>query len=312
MGFVEATENSGLIPEDEINRAGRGVNFGDYDNDGDMDIFVSNYRLTKNYLWQNDGLGKFTEVSLEKGVSGVEVEDWWGHTIGSEWGDIDNDGDLDLISCNLAHPRYIDFSDKTMLLVNSGFPDYKFTDKRAAAGIRFEETHSEPALGDLNNDGFLDLYINDVYEARRSFLYMSNGDMTFRDVTYLSGTRHFNGWGVAFADFDNDGDLDILAAGGDIQLFRNDTYPKGNWLQVEILGKDHCDAIGTRLILANKNISLLREIQGGKGTTNQHSLVQHFGLGQEEAPFDLKIRFPGGEVRVVKIEQINRKVVIME
>ncbi|MFC1887616.1 FG-GAP-like repeat-containing protein [Candidatus Cloacimonadota bacterium] len=310
--MLEVSDKLGLIPVDGENRAGRGVNFGDYDNDGDQDIFVSNYRLTDNFLWVNNGSGHFKEQAQELGVSGIEIDGWWGHTIGSEWGDIDNDGDLDLISCNLAHPRYIDFSNKTMLLLNSGFPYYKFTDTRARSGIKFEETHSEPALGDLDNDGYLDLYINDVYEGRRSFLYMNNGAGTFRDVTYLSGTRHFNGWGVAFADYDNDGDLDILAAGGNIQLFRNDTYTKNNWLEVEIIGKDHTDAIGTRLILKNDNVELLREIQGGKGTTNQHSLVQHFGLGLEEAPYALFLRFPTGELQYYSIEEVNKKIIIKE
>jgi len=312
LEYVDSAIESGLIPEDSINRAGRGVNCGDYDNDGDQDIFVSNYRLMENFLWENDGSGSFSNSARELNVSGVEIDGWWGHTIGSEWCDLDNDGDLDLISCNLAHPRYIDFSNKTMLLYNSGYPEFKFTDKRADAGIRFEETHSEPASGDLDNDGYADLYINDVYEGRRSFLYMNNRDGTFRDITYLSGTRHFNGWGVAFADFDNDGDLDILAAGGKVQLFRNDTENSGNWLQVEVIGKDHCDAIGTRLILKNEKLYLLREIQGGKGSTNQHSLIQHFGLGEMQPPFDLIISFPSGEKRNLKIVDINRRIIVQE
>ncbi|KQC02969.1 MAG: hypothetical protein APR54_02535 [Candidatus Cloacimonas sp. SDB] len=312
LEYVDSARESGLIPEDSINRAGRGVNCGDYDNDGDQDIFVSNYRLTENFLWENDGSGSFNNCAVELNVSGVEIEVWWGHTIGSEWCDLDNDGNLDLISCNLAHPRYIDFSNKTMLLYNSGYPEFKFTDKRAEAGIRFEETHSEPALGDLDNDGYQDLFINSVYENRRSFLYKNNQNGTFRDITYLSGTRHFNGWGVAFADFDNDGDLDILAAGGKVQLFRNDTENTGNWLQVEVIGKDHCDAIGTRLILKNEKLYLMREIQGGKGSTNQHSLIQHFGLGEMQPPFDLIISFPSGEKRNLKIEDINRRIIVQE
>lgn len=310
--FSDVSETGGILPADGINRAGRGVNAGDFDNDGDQDIFVSNYRLTENFLLRNDGLGFFKNIAKEKGVAGVETAGWWGHTIGSEWGDIDNDGDLDLITANLAHPRYIDFSNMTMLYENSGAPDFKFTDIRRSAGIRYEETHSEPAFGDLDNDGFLDLYINDVYEGRRSFLYMNNGNKTFRDVTYLSGTRHFNGWGVAYADIDNDGDLDILAAGGKIQLFRNDTPKLGNWLEVKITGKDHCDAIGTRLRLFNNNISLIREIQGGKGTTNQHSLVQHFGIGKEFQNFTLEITFPSGEKRTVKVNEINNVILIKE
>ncbi|MCK4654164.1 MAG: VCBS repeat-containing protein, partial [Candidatus Cloacimonetes bacterium] len=263
--FYEVTDRADLLPIDGKKRAGRGVNFGDFDNDGDLDIFVSNYRLQDNFLWVNDGTGHFKNKALELGVAGIEVDGWWGHTIGSEWADVDNDGDLDLITANLAHPRYIDFSNMTMLYINCGAPDWKFTDVRRDTGIRFEETHSEPAWGDLNNDGFLDLYINCVYEGRRSFLYMNNCDGTFREVTFLAGVRHFNGWGVAFTDFDNDGDLDILAAGGKIQLFRNDTPKSGNWLEVKVIGKDHSDGIGTRLTLSNKQISLTREIQGGKG-----------------------------------------------
>ncbi len=308
--FRDTTESSGIIPPDGKNRAGRGVNAGDFNNDGNADIYVSNYRLTENFLFKNDGLGYFKNTAAEYGVAGVETEGWWGHTIGSEWGDIDNDGDLDLITANLAHPRYIDISDMTMLYENRLNEMQGFKDIRSEAGIKFEETHSEPAFGDLDNDGYLDLYINCVYEGRRSFLYMNNGNKTFRDVTYLSGTRHYNGWGVAFADIDNDGDLDILSAGGKIQLLINETPNPGNWLEVKVKGNSHSDAIGTRLKLYNENISLIREIQGGKGSTNQHSLVQHFGLGKEDSGFTLEIRFPSGETRSKKIDKVNHIIYI--
>jgi len=111
---------------------------------------------------------------------------------------------------------------------------------------------------------------------------------------------------------DNDGDLDILAAGGTIQLFRNDTPNTGNWLEVEVISKNHSDGIGTRLTLSNDKISLIREIQGGKGTTNQHSLVQHFGVGENVAPFNLKIRFPDGEERIIKVEKENQKLKVVQ
>jgi len=310
--FEENTDKVGLNTDMEGNRAGRGVNPADFDNDGDLDIYVSNYRLTDNFLWLNNGKGRFSNKALDYDLAGVEIEGWWGHTIGSEWADWDNDGDLDLLTANLAHPRYIDVSDKTMLYENSGAPEYDFKDIRSKTGIRYAETHSEPAWGDLNNDGFLDLYINNVYEGRRSFLYMNEGNGTFRDVTFLAGVRHFNGWGVAFADIDNDGDLDILAAGDKIQLFRNDSVGIGNWLEVEIYGETHFDAIGSRLELYNEKILLLREIQGGKGTTNQHSLVQHFGLGNNNPPFTLKIRFPSGKTYSIVLWEVNKRVIINE
>ena len=310
--FTDVTETSGIKPEDGKNMAGRGVNIGDFDNDGDPDIFVSNYRLTRNFLFVNDGQGNFTEEATERGVSGNDTDGWYGHTIGSEWADIDNDGNLDLISANLAHPRYIDFSDMTMIYKNSGAPDYTFEDIRRKTDIRFEETHSEPAIGDLDNDGFTDIYFTSVYEGRRSFLYASRRAEKFDDVTFLSGTRKFNGWGVAFADIDNDGKLDMLAAGGQVKLFRNVTPDPGNWLHVKVKTKDHSDGIGTRLRLYNENISLIREVQGGKGTTNQHSLVQHFGTGDEKDNFTLEITFPSGEKRSVGIDRINEIIAISE
>ncbi|MBU4486555.1 MAG: VCBS repeat-containing protein, partial [Candidatus Delongbacteria bacterium] len=310
--FKNVTDISGILPADDRKRAGKGVSICDFDNDGDPDIYISNYRLSENFLFQNDGTGYFINAAKEKNVAGVETFGWRGHTIGSEWGDIDNDGDFDLITANLAHPRYIDFSNKTMLYENLGAPDYKFNDIRSCAGIKYEETHSEPAFGDLDNDGYIDLYINDIHEGKKSFLYMNNGNKTFRDDTYLSGTRHFDGWGVAFADIDNDGDLDILSAGGKIQLFRNDTEKLGNWLEIKVIGKNHSDAIGTRLRVFNNSLSLIREIQGGKGNTNQHSLVQHFGLGKEFSDFNLEIIFPSGEKRIIKINGINRLIEIRE
>ena len=262
-------------------QAGRGVSIADFDEDGDQDIFVANYRLNQNFLWVNDGNASFRNEALHRGVAGVEVDGWWGHTIGAEWADFDNDGDLDLITCNLAHPRYLDFSNKTMLYVNSGAPDYLFTDIRASSGIRFEETNSDPAWGDFDCDGNLDLYITNVYEGRRSFLYMSNGDGTFRDVTYLSGTRHFNGWGSALSDFDNDGDLDILVAGGAIQLLRNDSKRVGKSKMVYPNEFDSPSPIGRIVKFKDGNRIITRFFQGGKGTTNQHSMRLHFGLADD-------------------------------
>jgi tetratricopeptide (TPR) repeat protein len=310
--FEEVTYQNGAIPHDSKPLAGRGVNMGDFNNDGLLDIYVSNYRLTRNLLYVNLGKGILKEKAGHHNLAGEEIDGWWGHTIGSEWGDFNNDGNLDLIACNLAHPRYIDFSNKTKLYLNSGPPDYTFTDIRAQAGIRFEETNSEPAWGDLDNDGYLDLYITNVYEGRRSFLYMNNGDNTFREVTWLSGTRHFNGWGVAYSDFDKDGDLDMLVAGGTIQLFRNDTKNENNWLEIEVMPSLGCDGIGTRLTLQARDLLLTREIQGGKGSTNQHSLVQHFGLGKRKSGIILTVEFPSGITRTVTVSEVNHRYIVKE
>ena len=128
-------------------RAGRGCIAADYDNDGDTDLLVSNYRLQDNFLWRNDGDGTFTNTAWRTGSAGYYVDGWWGHTIGSCFGDIDNDGDLDLVSANLAHPRYEYFSDKTQVLISEPSTDGpRFTDRRGRWGVKYAETHSDPLL----------------------------------------------------------------------------------------------------------------------------------------------------------------------
>jgi hypothetical protein len=195
----------------------------------------------------------------------------------------------------LAHPRYIDFSNKTKLYQNEAG---KFSDIRVAAGLKFAETHSEPCWADFNNDGFLDLYITSVYPERRSYLYVNNKDGTFSDVTYLSGSRYFNGWGAASSDFDNDGDVDLLIAGEELILYQNNTLTPNNWLEFRIYGKTHHDAIGTQIILKHKKLVQIRQIQGGKGTSNQNSLKQHFGILK---PIEsVKIIFPDGRQKNLK------------
>jgi tetratricopeptide (TPR) repeat protein len=300
--FEDVTEEAGIIPWLGADRAGRGVNWGDYDGDGDPDCYVSNYRLHENFLWENQGDGRFINQALKRGVAGVEKDGWWGHTIGSEWGDYDGDGDLDLICCNLAHPRYIEFSNRTQLLENSGPPDFRFYDRRAASGIRYDETHSDPGWGDLDKDGDLDLYITSVYENRRSFLYENLGSGKFRDITWLSGVRRFNGWGCAFSDYDQDGDLDLLVGSGSgVKLFRN----RGNsnhWLSVKVLGqRSNRAGIGTRIWALQEDKLQLREVQGGKGTTSQHSLLQFFGFGEIGTPIRLEVCFPSGITKTLKV-----------
>ena len=307
--FSEVSIQWQIIPPFNEDQAGRGVNWGDYNNDGFLDIFVSNYRLDKNFLWKNVKGKFFDNVSQKVGVEGTYVEGWYGHTIGSEWGDFDNDGDLDLICANLAHPRYIEFSDMTQLFVND-LKKNRFYDIRENTGITYDECHSDPSWGDVNGDGYLDLFITSIYPNRRSYLYLNNGDKTFTDVTYLAGVRTFNSWGAAYSDYDNDGDIDLLVCSNDgIHLFRNDTDPE-YWLKVQINDENGLTPIiGTRIEVQQGNLVQLREVQGGKGTTNQHSMVQYFGFPNAES-VDIKIHFLDGTSRMIHDQDLQQKIKI--
>jgi tetratricopeptide (TPR) repeat protein len=302
--FKDITKPAGIIPPFGEDLAGRGVNWGDFDDDGYEDCYVANYRLTENLLWVNNHDSTFTNRAGELGVSGDEANGWYGHTIGATWGDYDNDGDLDLFTADLAHPRYIEFSNRSRLYENQGPTAVpRFRDRRAESGIRYEETHSDPAWADVDNDGDLDLYITSIYEGRRSFLYENDGPSrhsslvtprrSFSEVTWLSGTRAYNGWGCAFADFDNDGDMDlVVGSGSGVKLFRNDTKNGNHWLEVKVVGsKTNRAGIGCRVTVTQADRKQMREVEGGKGTTSQNSLIQHFGLDKSKSPVAVEVRF---------------------
>ena len=272
-------------------RCGRGVAWVDFDGDGDQDIYVANYRLHFNYFWRNRGDGTFENISTRNGTAGVPIQGSYGHSIGATWADLDNDGDWDLFVANLAHPRFLDFSDKSMLYVNQGPPDYGFQEIRKASGITFSETHSDPGWGDYDNDGFSDLFITDVYVGYLAFLYKNNGNLTFTDVTYPSGILVDNGWGSAWADYNNDGRLDLAAN----QLWKNKIDPRRHWLKVRLHSlTSNRAAIGATARVTAGGRSFLRQVEGGKGTGNQNSLTLHFGLGDATQADQVVIRWPSG------------------
>ena len=322
--FTDVSATAGTVSLE--NMCGRGINWGDYDHDGDLDIYVANYRLDPNFLWRNNGDGTFINAAAETGVEGSEQEGYYGHSIGAEWGDYDGDGDLDLFVSNLAHPRYIGTSNKSMLLENQGAPDLKFIDRFGNSGVRFEETSADPSFADYDNDGILDLYFTSTYSGRKSFFYKGNGDGTFIDDTWLSGVRVDNGWGNAFADYDNDGDLDLLVTGSDgVRLFRNDGNDN-HWIHVQVVGRESNRAgIGARVTVMHSKTIMnpqhtivgphkvqIREVQGGKGSGNQHSLPVEFGLGHYDGPVDIEVRFSSGKIVRLSGVSTDQKIIMEE
>lgn len=286
--FVNVTEAAGMLSVQGGGLAGRTVGPADWDNDGDMDIYLGNYRLHRNHAWQNDSTDDITMTNIavdnwlegERFATGL-FSGYWGHTIGVDWGDVDNDGDLDLFAANLAHPRFIEFSDKSMFLQNmlTETGEATFNNVREEAGMVYQETDSSPILFDFDNDGFLDLFYTAVYSSRPSYLFRNNGDFTFTMVSYPAGTWIYGGWGVSYADLDNDGDQDIY--GG--RYFRNDTPGLGNWISVEVVGggagQTNRSGIGARVeVLAGDQV-ILREVSSAVGVSSGKPLVQTVGIG---------------------------------
>ena len=279
-----------------------GVVWGDYDNDNDLDIFVSNYGRSSNFLWQNQGNGRFLDVAKAAGVNQIGVYPG-GNTFGADFGDFENDGDLDLYLTEIAHPRYQPTSDIASLLRNLGEEEgYIFEDVREKVGITYDEGEIEVTWVDFDNDGDLDLSLSDLYPLHFARLYRQNENFTFTDVTYMAGVYVHDATNHAWADYDKDGDMDLLitrrSEGGVVHLYQNQMGAENHWLMVKLIGDDsNRDGVGARVKVITGDRTQMREVKGGKGHFNsQPSLTQHFGLGEYDAIDGLEVRWPSGQV----------------
>ena len=233
--FLDVTARAGLSGSGY----GQGVAVGDFDNDGDEDLYVT--ALFGNRLYRNDGDGRFTDVTAEAGVAGS------GWSTSAAFVDVDHDGRLDLFVA-----RYLDWSFEVnpycgepkpgpraychpdqwkgasaLLFHNEG--GGRFTEVAARSGVANPEGKSlGVALADFDGDGFVDLFV--ANDSVRQFLYRNRGDGTFQDQALLAGVaydqdgRAFAGMGVDFADYDNDGRPDIIVTNLSNEryaLFRN-------------------------------------------------------------------------------------------
>ncbi len=277
----------------------RGVTTADYDEDGDLDIYVSNYRLVANTLWQNDGKGIFNQVERECQVDGDGDLGAWGHTIGSSFGDLNNDGHLDLFVGNFSHPPA--YQDRPKFLKNLG-PDHNFhfEDLTASAGLSWQESFASPTLGDFDNDGLLDLYFTTVYPGDHCVLYRNKGDFKFEDITKSSGISADLTYQAAWADIDNDGDLDLATRG---RLYLNNS-PKSNYLKIKIVGSDKMgtNSIGTIVRVKLADRTLTRQVTTSTGQGNGNSQVLHFGLGDHNTAVQAEVSWPGKAKTTVKLK----------
>jgi hypothetical protein len=176
--FDDVTDKAGV---GELADA-QGAAFGDYDNDGDMDLYVTNCASLEgaplpNILYMNDGKGIFEDVTEKAGVGGE------GYSLGAVFGDLDNDGYLDLYVVNNGGPN--------VLYRNNG--DGTFTDVTSQAGVGNEALGSNAVLGDIDNDGYLDIYLantgfSDSDEGDPDVLYRNNGGTNHWLQVQLRGT----------------------------------------------------------------------------------------------------------------------------
>jgi len=180
------------------------VNWVDYDNDGDKDMFVTS-NTNRNILYNNDGSFNFQDVTASAGLPMTNLKSY-----GASWGDYNNDGFLDVFICN----RDENFIEPNYLFKNNG--DGTFTDISTAAGIHNTSKLSFcAAFFDFNNDGWQDIYVSNDKPNNLNVLYKNKGDGTFSDVSQSSGTNiGIDAMTVTIDDFNSDGYLDIYVTNG--------------------------------------------------------------------------------------------------
>ncbi len=301
----------------------------DFDRDGWPDIFVATYRLAPDLLFHNLQDGTFEEVGAGTGVEGTPtvVPSYFGHGIGCDWGDFNNDGLPDLAVGNLGHPdERGQYSNPSLIFQNGGGPDFQFTEVHQQMGLKFREMNAGIIWLDLNNDGYLDLWhcqysYNDVGDTvglplieqyRPSRMYINEGpDSNFhlQDVTWQLGSLIHGSWTAARGDFNHDGRMDIVAASGKksqgVKLFQNNIANAGNWIEIRLKGdpahKVSMDAYGTSITMYVHGMRIYRDLMGGgSGTTGtQNTNMYHFGLGSATAADSLVIRYPNTRSRTL-------------
>jgi tetratricopeptide (TPR) repeat protein len=292
----------------------KAVAVADYDNDGFPDLYVSNY-AANNFLYHNNHNNTFTDVAEQAGVLGP-----W-ESFPTWFFDYDNDGLPDLfvgsyfISVDESVRTYLGLPHNAIsqkLYKNLGNGTFK--DVTAETGLDKVFMPMGSNFGDIDNDGFLDIYLgngNPNYASLLPHVLLRNHDgKYFVDVTAASGTGELHkGHGVAFADIDRDGDEDILmkiggAVPGDSHEFRLFENPgNGNdWINLKLVGvKSNRSAIGARIKVTVENeahgVRSIYRTVGSGGSFGASPMEQHIGLGKSAKILSVEVWWPTSNTR---------------
>jgi len=278
--FRDATEKS--IGFDT--KKGMNVDIADYDNDGWLDIYVTNitdeYMKECNMLWHNNHDGTFSDVSRETETCAT----LWGW--GAKFGDFDNDGWLDLFVTNglrsAGKENYIPVLTKMII----------------TPGVDFTDLNNWPDIGGMSWSGY-----------QKKKMFRNVGGTLFRDISAEAGVDNdLDGRGVSVGDFNNDGLLDLVQSNANqpTLLYKGSTQGAGNWVEFRLTGsKSNRDAIGARIKVTAGGLTQIREIDGGNGYAGQSMRRAHFGIGKAERIEEVEIRWPSGKVEKIARSAIN-------
>jgi len=292
--FSTATEPAGMALDNP--RCASSAVIVDYDNDGDMDVFVANRDFQPNTLWRNETVDalRFGEVGAAVGLAGSDHFGRYGDSCALTPGDLDGDGDIDFFLANAVGLIDRMSADLSQVLLNSGRPGFVFDDSFKESGLFYDELPRGAALGDMDNDGDLDLLLADGGASGFLRLYINSGSGLFHDATWASSLIVSGAAGCALADYDEDGDLDVFVSAASGKLFNN-SGNDNHWIGFRLEGKA-CNATGisARITIDSGGRSQVREIICGRGIF-QDGMAVHFGLGEEKGRVNASIRWPNGK-----------------
>ncbi len=255
----------------------------DYDGDGDLDLFMPEEQMNSR-LYRNEGQGQFTNVTQSV------LQSRLGQGLNGAWADFDNDGDLDLY--------FMGYNGPDRFLLNNG--DGTFADWAGYPAGLTSVANGMPVWGDYDNDGNLDLFL--TQNTGHCRLFRSLGDGNFAEVTLGSSQNDANSapQSAAWADYDNDGDLDLFVARNSNRNYLYENNGNTNhWLKVRLKGtKSNSYAVGARVLatarIGGKTVRQMRQITAQSVI---QELEAHFGLGNATNVTTLRIEWPSGTVQ---------------
>ena len=318
--FENVTKRAGIF---DTSSKGLGVAMLDFDGDGRMDVFVAN-DTEPNRLYRNKGDGTFEDVAVGAGVafseSGVARAG-----MGVDAADYDGSGRPSLIIGNFANQMMA-------LYHNEGHGLFIDDAPKSAVGRSSLLTLTFGCFFlDYDLDGLPDIFaanghVSDDIErvqsrvtyAQRPHLFRNAGRKQFEDVSMQAGPALQGAMvarGAAYADYDNDGDLDIVVTtnNGPAHLFRNDGGNRNNVLRVQTVGiTSNRDGIGARVEVSVRGARLQQVVKTGSSYASQSELPLTFGLGGATAVDSVRVAWPSGRADVIGALQANQSVMIQE
>ena len=318
--FTDVTKSAGIY---NTTGKGLGVVWGDYNNDGTLDIYIAN-DSTENLFYRNNGDGTFEEIGFMVGVA-LSEDGAPENGMGTAFGDWNNDGWFDLTVTNYAQ--------QTNTLYHNDADGF-FTDATATtktAQVTYPYLGWATAFIDYDNDGYQDLFVANGHlhdnlaelgqegtYGQRNLLFRNNRNDTFTESSETLGAGmklEDVSRGATFADYDSDGDIDIVVTNSNAppRLLRNDGGNRKNWLQIRLIATNgSTDAIGARVAVTTGELTQTREVKSGDGYLSQRDLTLHFGIGDYESVDSIAVRWQSGVEQRIQDVAANQLLTLEE